>query len=250
MRKLEEILSKYRFILLQVGFLVLLCQNVGILGIFGTRDPFSFLYIFIIFNFDMIGFSILTLGYYGYFLVEKSNRNIYFLATLFFFFWVLIRLINQYIAPFLFDFSLLRERFSFVPDLLFVPFLYNLHTPSGFESPPVPLPPLFMVILYLLNAAIFFGAFFCCAIYPLKLSEHKKPFFSAIFSFLYIVLNFISVFLHGLPFIDPIVTGAYPSDGLILTGGILKISLVPLVGIVTFSSLFLKIRAESSVPLS
>ena len=184
-------------------------------------------------------------GYISFLKTNLEGKKAYIVAGFCFASWVLFRVINQYIIPLIYDFSTLHSHFDSSLSFFVIPYLYTLIRADFLGGPPKPLPSLGMVVIYLVNAFLLLLAFFFCDQYQFIISKDNRI-ISQLFSFVYPFVNLIAVLIHSFPFLNTILMGAYFNDGISATGLFVKISLVPLLGIIVFILILKRIKLLSS----
>jgi len=222
-----------RLSLLKYGYIILIVQNVLNFGYLFLRDPYTYYYYFLVFHLDLIGFGMIAIGYCSYLKTDLKGKRAYVVGGFLFACWVIFRVLNQYVIPLIYDFSAFYSLYDSSVSFFIIPCIYSLIRVDFLGGFVKPLPPLGMVLIYVVNAFVLLLAFFFCEQYQYFNFKVNRS-FSQLFSFVYPFINLIAVLIHSFPFLDTILLGAYFHDGISSTGLFLKMSLVPLLGIIVF----------------
>ncbi len=234
-----------RLSLLKYGYIILIVQNVLIFGYFFLRAPYTYYYYFLVFHLDLIGFGMIAIGYCSYLKTNLKGKQAYFVAGFFFASWVIFRVLNQYFIPLIHDFSALYSVYASSLSFFIIPYIYSLMRIDFLGGPIELLPPLGMVLIYLVNAFLLLFAFFFCEQYQYIISKDNRS-FSQLFSFIYPFINLIAVLIHSFPFLKVALMGTYVDDVISFTGLFWKVSLVPVLGIIVFILIIRRIILQSS----
>ncbi len=251
--------------LLRIAYLVLLCQNIliflmpiainNILNflmqiIININNPtlISSITYFIVFTVDLLGFLFLSVGYI-LFSQFSAKKKVFLGGGFCFLGWVMVRIISQYILPIII-FGNVQVFFDMVSALGFGGMnLVDMYTYIDMNEPP--LTTLSYDRIYMLNFIL--GGFLLAAgtfliwwaqkgkDHPTQSAKGERMFlFYGLFN-LFSIMVFIPLEYFSGGYVSK-------SGGSRLIGTYLKCLIVPLIGIITFNSMYKKFRSFSWSP--